>query len=38
MRLVPLLQIWNVANTAGFVYEWAASRNGTRATPFGSGK
>jgi GT2 family glycosyltransferase len=35
LRLAPLLQVWNVANTAGFVFEWAVSRNGTRATAFG---
>ncbi len=35
VRLAALLQVWNVANTAGFVWEWLRSRNGTRATAFG---
>jgi GT2 family glycosyltransferase len=35
LRLALLLQLWNVTNLAGFVYEWVTSRNGTRATAFG---
>jgi GT2 family glycosyltransferase len=38
LRLAPLLQIWNLANTAGFVYEWAVSRNNSRKTRFGPGR
>jgi glycosyltransferase involved in cell wall biosynthesis len=36
-RFAALLQVWNLANAAGFVWEWMRSRNGRYATRFGSG-
>jgi hypothetical protein len=38
LRKALLLQVWNLANTAGFIWERARSRNGTKTTPFGEGR
>jgi GT2 family glycosyltransferase len=36
-RFAALLQVWNLANTSGFVWEWMRSRNGKYSTRFGDG-
>jgi GT2 family glycosyltransferase len=38
LRKALLLQVWNLANTAGFIWELARSRNGAKTTSFGEGR